>query len=53
MGWNGRGMWVAMHPGGNVPSLPFLFLRTPEGETVPWNASQTDVLAGDWEVVSL
>lgn len=32
--------------------LPYLMLRTVDGSFVPWLASQTDVLAEDWSVVS-
>ena len=59
-GWNGKGMWLSMQ----VPdehskmSLPYLYLNYPTdaintpGARVPWQASQTDVLAEDWEIVS-
>ena len=30
---------------------PHLDMRTVDGEFVPWVASQTDLLANDWEVV--
>lgn len=29
--------------------LPYLMMRTVEGAFVPWLASQTDILATDWE----
>lgn len=31
--------------------LPYLMMRTVSGTFVPWVASQTDVLANDWELV--
>ena len=31
--------------------LPYLMFRTSQGEFVPWLASQTDLLATDWQVV--
>lgn len=31
---------------------PYLMMRTVDGEFVPWVASQTDLLAEDWEVVA-
>jgi hypothetical protein len=31
--------------------LPYLLMYTVNGSFVPWLASQTDLLAGDWEVV--
>ena len=72
MGWNGKGMWIALQvgypqgipinkntanaiglPEGTVCKfLPYLMMRTATGEFVPWLASQTDILADDWVVVS-
>jgi hypothetical protein len=49
-GWNGKNMWVALQ----VPdehskmTLPYLYMRTAQGDLVPWLASQTDLLAKDW-----
>jgi hypothetical protein len=31
--------------------LPYLMMRTADGSFVPWLASQTDILAEDWENV--
>jgi len=31
--------------------LPYLMFQTAQGDFVPWLASQTDLLADDWEVV--
>lgn len=66
-GWNGKGMWLtlvspslplalAVSQGvgiqeGMRPVLPFVVMRTATGELVPWLCSQTDLLAGDWELV--
>lgn len=53
-GWNGKGMWIALQ----VPdahskmSLPYLYMKTVDDKLVPWLASQTDILASDWEVVA-
>lgn len=50
-GWNGKGMWLDLQ----VPdehskmTLPYIYMRTAQGGLVPWLASQTDVLAYDWE----
>jgi GH25 family lysozyme M1 (1,4-beta-N-acetylmuramidase) len=60
-GWNGKGMWIACHnpmgePSVGIPqadaaiTLPFIYMSTVTGDTVPWLASQTDMLASDWEV---
>lgn len=56
-GWNGKGMFVFLVKGwtytdgkqDNFPNLPFIALKTAAGEIVPWLASQTDILAEDWE----
>ena len=53
-GWNGKGMWLALQ----VPdehskmTLPYLYMSTAQSDLVPWLASQTDVLAEDWSVVT-
>lgn len=50
-GWNGPDQYVELQ----VPdehskmTLPYIFIRTAQGELVPWLASQTDLLAEDWE----
>ena len=56
-GWNGKGMWLEFVPG-HGQDLPFYRMHYPvgsaaypEGARVPWLASQTDMLARDWEVV--
>lgn len=59
-GWNGKGMWLTLQ----VPdahskmTLPYVYIEYPQGHVaypngsrVPWLASQTDLLAEDWEVV--
>lgn len=63
-GWNGKGMWIALVPAnqwglgssqqydsGHISSrlLPWIGMRTADGAFVPWLASQTDILAEDWE----
>lgn len=60
IGWNGKGMWINMQ----VPDAhskmthPYLYIEYPishaaypNGSRVPWLASQTDLLAEDWELV--
>jgi hypothetical protein len=32
-------------------TLPYIFMKTVQGDLVPWLASQTDLLAEDWSVV--
>ena len=52
-GWNGKGMWINLQ----VPdehskmSLPYIYMKTACENQVPWLASQTDILAEDWEIV--
>jgi hypothetical protein len=52
-GWNGKGMWIALQvPDNNSKmSLPYIYMSTVTGDLVPWLASQTDVLADDWQLV--
>lgn len=52
-GWGARGMWLHLQ----VPdehskmNFPYIYMRRVEGNLVPWFASQTDMLADDWETV--
>jgi hypothetical protein len=47
------GKIIGQHqPDGLVPYRPYLAMKTVDGEVVPWVASQTDLLADDWEEVS-
>lgn len=58
-GWNGKGMWLrGVIPGGDnkdfdlgMENLPYIEMKTADNKLVPWLASQTDMLAEDWEVV--
>lgn len=52
-GWNGKGMWIALHtPDENRGmTLPYIYMYTADNYTVPWLASQTDLLAEDWTVL--
>lgn len=38
---------------GLVPYRPYLAIKTVDNDVVPWVASQTDLLAFDWDVVEL
>lgn len=65
-GWNGKDMFVFLVPGSVVqlrPPLlgiypegtmityqPHIDMKTAQGTIVPWLASQSDVLAEDWEL---
>ena len=59
-GWNGKNMWVAvqMPDKGSMNTLPYLYIEYPKGHPaypkgsrVPWLASQTDLLADDWDLI--
>ncbi|MGN4897826.1 DUF2829 domain-containing protein [Bacillus cereus group sp. MYBK14-3] len=65
-GWNGKGMWLCLITASEykietmkflgeqlyqTSKLPWIGMRTADGSFVPWLASQTDMLAEDWEVV--
>ena len=49
-GWNGKNMYIELQ----VPdehskmTLPYIYMKTVQGDLVPWLASQTDMLADDW-----
>ena len=54
-GWNGKNMFLFLVDGGQIdhplftgPALPYIAMRTAQGDAVPWVTSQADVLADDW-----
>ena len=53
-GWNGKGQYLKLQ----VPdahskmTLPYIYITTVQGDRVPWLASQTDILASDWQAVN-
>lgn len=61
-GWNGKGIYIELQrpDAHSKMTLPYIYIVTnglvtdnpeaPKG-VVPWLASQTDMLAEDWEVV--
>lgn len=62
-GWNGKGMWIVMVPHSDwstcldddlprdVVHAPFIAMKTADNMFVPWLASQTNLLAKDWDIV--
>ena len=61
-GWNGKGMFLSLVNTGyydvgcsvvnDIDSLlPWIGMKTADNKFVPWLASQTDVLAEDWQIV--
>ena len=53
-GWNAPNQWLALQvPDENSKMRkPYIYISPVDGEFVPWLASQTDMLAEDWTVVS-
>lgn len=58
-GWNGKGMWLKLQTPDDHSKMtePYIYIEYPpghaaypQGSRVPWLASQTDLLANDWEV---
>lgn len=52
--WNGKGMWLALQIPDERSKMTreYIFMSTVDAALVPWVASQTDLLADDWFVVS-
>lgn len=52
--WNGKDMWIKLQiPDKNSKmTLPYIYMKTAQGDLVPWLASQTDILAIDWEIAN-
>lgn len=52
-GWNGKDMYIMLQiPDENSKmTLPYIYMKTVQGDLVPWLASQTDMLAEDWALV--
>jgi hypothetical protein len=52
-GWNGKNMYLELQiPDANSKmTLPYVYMKTAQGDLVPWLCSQSDLLADDWETV--
>ena len=52
-GWNGKGQCLELQSpdAGSKMTLPYIYITTVQGDLVPFLASQTDMLADDWEEV--
>jgi hypothetical protein len=53
-GWNEKGLWLELQTPDqhSKMTLPYIFMNYPgTNAKVPWIASQTDVLAEDWQLV--
>lgn len=54
-GWNGKGMWIALQlpDEHSKMTLPYIYMKTAQGDLVPWLASQADMLSTDWDLVEV
>jgi hypothetical protein len=52
-GWNGRGMYLELQVPDEHSKMqqPYIYISPVGGEFVPWVASQSDILADDWQIV--
>lgn len=60
-GWNGKDMWLGLVSPedydvdnlqlSDATKLPWIGMKTADEKIVPWLASQTDVLADDWQII--
>lgn len=52
-GWNGKGMHLGLQKPCSMSrmTLPYIYMFTATGDLVPWLASQTDMLAKDWQAL--
>ena len=48
-GWNGPNQSLRLQRAESFMTLPYIYITTVTGERVPWLASQTDILAEDWD----
>lgn len=49
-GWNGPDQYLELQRPDehSKMTLPYIYIRTVQGDLVPWLCSQTDMLARDW-----
>lgn len=55
-GWNGPGSWLMMATPTSAQGFEmtaFVMLKTGDGKVTSWTCSQSDLLARDWETVTL
>jgi len=50
-GWNGKGMFLSLQKPTELSkmTLPYIYMSTADQQLVRWTASQTDILAEDWQ----
>jgi len=51
-GWNGKRMYLELQVPDEHSEMtePYVYLKTPRDEFIPWNCSQADMLAIDWTI---
>jgi hypothetical protein len=54
-GWNGRGMYlkIQVQDANSANTRPYIWIRTAQGDRVPWVASHGDLLGEDWNIVEV
>jgi hypothetical protein len=54
-GWNGKDMYLELQRPDKFSKMtvPYVYMKTVQGDLVPWLCSQTDLLAFDWELVKI
>lgn len=52
-GWNGKDMWLRIQvPDENSKmTQPYIYMKTSQGDLIPYPISAWDVLANDWQIV--
>ena len=52
--WNGKNMYLELQVSDehSKMSLSYIYMKTAQGDLVPWFASQPDMLSDDWVVIS-
>ena len=51
-GWNGKGQFLELQVPDQFSKMtqPYIFITTVQGDRIPWLASQSDMLAFDWQL---
>ncbi|RLA60312.1 MAG: DUF2829 domain-containing protein [Epsilonproteobacteria bacterium] len=50
-GWNGKNMHIEIQRPDehSKMTLPYIYMRTAQNDLIPWIASQSDIMAEDWQ----
>ena len=51
-GWNGKNLYVKLQEPDLLSkmSLPYIYIKTAQNHFTPWSATNSDILANDWEI---